>query len=132
LSLAKTREDKKKNIHIYIYIPLGGIRKKGRIGKKKETKEKEDNTHDVGIWRRQMLKSRKASQEACKTKREKKIKKKKKIRKRSYYVGDFNTMHQDKRRHYSYVRQEETEKREEKDKKHLMLSCFDTMKKLDK
>jgi hypothetical protein len=69
-----------------------------------------------------MLKSRKASQEACKTKREKKIKKKKKkIRKRSYYVGDFNTMHQDKRRHYSYVRQEETEKEKKKIKS---ISCY--------
>jgi hypothetical protein len=55
LSSAKTREENiyiyiyiplggiRKKERIYIYIPLGGIRKKERIGKKK-TKEKEDNT----------------------------------------------------------------------------------------
>jgi hypothetical protein len=64
------------------------------------------------------IKSRKASQEACKTKREKKRKKEKRKRKRSYYVGDFNTMHQD---HYSNVRQEETEKEKKKIKS---ISCY--------
>jgi hypothetical protein len=35
LSSAKTREEKE-----YIYIPLGGIKKKERIGKRKEKKRK--------------------------------------------------------------------------------------------
>jgi hypothetical protein len=80
-----------------------------------------------------MLKSRKASQEACKTKREKKIKKKNKKNKEKKLLRwrlQYNAPRQEKALFLCQTRR--NRKREEKDKKHLMLSCFDTMKKLDK